>query len=589
MADFQPPPTWASPVLVDQTTKVAQFNPVWLKWFVDLTALINASGGGGGVINHNALAGLQGGAIGEYYHLRSSEHAELTGVKAANKVLAGPAAGGPAAATFRDLVTADLANQIVTYAKIQNVTDERLIGRSAGVTGAPMEITVGSGMSLVAGVLSATGASGTVTGPGSSTDRAIPTWNGVGGTVLRDNPTVIISSGGALTETINQNAATQIVISNNNASGGAEVQFRATNGTDVGVFGITGTGYSTYGALVSGSPYMYGSNNRGLTFMADNVNGVIKWATGGNTLRMTLNESGQLVLAQTGASGGINVGGDCDLFRDSANIWRTPDTVLVTGTAHPGIVSGVYLADTAGGFVGMIDSTRAVNDRRAGMQWNGGSLHLQVIDDGLTASTDFFTLTGGQGVGIPLIASPAAISNVFGHSASVTIGNQGKLQVTGTTDAASQFQVGRFSNNTGGGNVALGKSRSGTAGTNTIVTNGDNLGNITAYGANGSTYTPAAQLSFNSDGTPGVSNDMPGNIIALTTPDGSGTLTEAWRVDSAQKHVFQVDRAVRFNNQTSAAGASAGTLLNAPTAGDPGYWLKVNIDGTNYALPAWAG
>jgi hypothetical protein len=46
---------------------------------------------------------------------------------------------------------------VVTYAKMQNVTDARLLGRSAGSAGSPMEITVGAGLSLAAGALTATG------------------------------------------------------------------------------------------------------------------------------------------------------------------------------------------------------------------------------------------------------------------------------------------------------------------------------------------------------------------------------------------------------------------------------------------------
>jgi hypothetical protein len=45
-------------------------------------------------------------------------------------------------------------NQAVTYAKIQDVTDARLLGRSAGGAGPPQELTVGSGLSLLSGVLS---------------------------------------------------------------------------------------------------------------------------------------------------------------------------------------------------------------------------------------------------------------------------------------------------------------------------------------------------------------------------------------------------------------------------------------------------
>ena len=50
-------------------------------------------------------------------------------------------------------------NGVVTYAKMQNVTDARLLGRSAGSAGSPMEITVGAGLSLTAGALTATGSS----------------------------------------------------------------------------------------------------------------------------------------------------------------------------------------------------------------------------------------------------------------------------------------------------------------------------------------------------------------------------------------------------------------------------------------------
>lgn len=58
MASFQPPPTWANPVLTEKDPKTgenkATFNPVWLKWFVDLTELLSASptGGGGGSLGY---------------------------------------------------------------------------------------------------------------------------------------------------------------------------------------------------------------------------------------------------------------------------------------------------------------------------------------------------------------------------------------------------------------------------------------------------------------------------------------------------------------------------------------------------------
>lgn len=46
MADFQPPPTYAEVILVDEKTGKATFNPIWLKWFIDLVAGVGPSGAG---------------------------------------------------------------------------------------------------------------------------------------------------------------------------------------------------------------------------------------------------------------------------------------------------------------------------------------------------------------------------------------------------------------------------------------------------------------------------------------------------------------------------------------------------------------
>ena len=52
--------------------------------------------------------------------------------------------------------TNQLANDAVTFAKFQNITDNRLLGRSAGTSGDMQEISVGTGLSLSGGTLSST-------------------------------------------------------------------------------------------------------------------------------------------------------------------------------------------------------------------------------------------------------------------------------------------------------------------------------------------------------------------------------------------------------------------------------------------------
>lgn len=62
MAGFQPPPTYAEVVITDPQGKaLPRFNPIWLKWFLDLAQNLSASGAGS--VNSVALslsAGISG-------------------------------------------------------------------------------------------------------------------------------------------------------------------------------------------------------------------------------------------------------------------------------------------------------------------------------------------------------------------------------------------------------------------------------------------------------------------------------------------------------------------------------------------------
>lgn len=60
---------------------------------------------------------------------------------------------GTGAVTTAKLADSSSTTTGVTYAKIQHVTDAKLIGRSAGTNGVAQEITVGSGLSLASGAL----------------------------------------------------------------------------------------------------------------------------------------------------------------------------------------------------------------------------------------------------------------------------------------------------------------------------------------------------------------------------------------------------------------------------------------------------
>lgn len=105
----------------------------------------------------------------------------------------------------------------------------------------------------------------------------------------------------------------------------------------------------------------------------------------------------------------------------------------------------------------------------------------------------------------------------------------GLLQVLGITGEAA-LGVARFSNGTTPGRIHLAKSRGATVGDYTIVANGDQLGEISFEGSDGVLFDQAAAIRAEVDGIPGVTNDMPGRLVFLTSAEGSITPTERMRI-----------------------------------------------------------
>jgi hypothetical protein len=129
---------------------------------------------------------------------------------------------------------------------------------------------------------------------------------------------------------------------------------------------------------------------------------------------------------------------------------------------------------------------------------------------------------------------------VIGHTAqeTISIGDGGtdlvpEFQMLGTGQVDSALMLAAFSTTAtaaGAPLIALVKGGHGTIGSHTIVTDGEELGNIIAYGDDGvDLESVAAQIQFESDGTPGA-GDMPGRIILATTADGSQAATERLRI-----------------------------------------------------------
>ena len=91
------------------------------------------------------------------------------------------------------------------------------------------------------------------------------------------------------------NGTTQATITNTSSGNAAQINFRAVNDAGLATFtGIFGSGKTAYGAVNSSEAFDY-TNSLGLTMMADNPSGVIKFAAGGNAELMRITAGGDFL------------------------------------------------------------------------------------------------------------------------------------------------------------------------------------------------------------------------------------------------------------------------------------------------------
>lgn len=197
----------------------------------------------------------------------------------ANTIFSGPAAGGAATPTFRTMVTADIPNSTVTYAKIQNVTNARLLGNNSGAAAPPQEITLGTGLSFSGTTLNGTG--GTVTSVGLS----MPSIFSVSGSP--------VTTSGTLTATLATQTANTVFAGP--ASGGAATPtFRALVAADIANAGWTLTG--------NGHTVTDGTNN----LLGTTTAAPVRLITGGTT-RVTLGSTGNVTVAGTAGTANTSI------------------------------------------------------------------------------------------------------------------------------------------------------------------------------------------------------------------------------------------------------------------------------------------
>ena len=109
--------------------------------------------------------------------------------------------------------------------------------------------------------------------------------------------------------------------------------------------------------------------------------------------------------------------------------------------------------------------------------------------------------------------------------------NGNTLNIHGTS-SVDGISVVRYSADYGAYGINIGKSNNSTFGTNTLVTDGEELGHVSFYGADGTDFNMAAQITGLVDGTPSDGTDMPGALVFKTSAEASDSPTEKLRITS---------------------------------------------------------
>lgn len=156
----------------------------------------------------------------------------------------------------------------------------------------------------------------------------------------------------------------------------------------------------------------------------------------------------------------------------------------------------------------------------------------------------------------------------IGNPAANPTGLSGGLVVQGTASNTTNIISVRNSADANGVLLQLSKSRSATVGGVTILAANDYVGEIRAYGADGSTHILSSAIAFRIEGTPALGDVR--SSISLRTGSAAGVVTEALRVDISQSVQFMAPAVSGYGagsggSVTQATNKSTGVTLSTPT------------------------
>lgn len=265
----------------------------------------------------------------------------------------------------------------------------------------------------------------------------------------------------------------------------------------------------------------------------------------------------QNITGQLSIDGSLNINDNLTVDTDTLLVDSTNDRVGI-GTANP---------EKKLEIVGSGQTIISVNDSS-----NKISTHLISGTEygfvGTQSSHDFRMITGGT----TKMTIDTSGRVLIGTTSSVDVnGAELFMQLVSTTNnAAGALFMGLGTANSDTGYLTLGKDRATTYGGHTAVVDGNRLGSIDFDGSDGTNYKAFARIEGYVDGDVG-SEDAPGRLRFLTTPDGDGSPDERMRITN--------QGLIGINTTSPAQTLTVQGTLNVTADGTEGPNLFVASDG----------
>jgi hypothetical protein len=261
--------------------------------------------------------------------------------------------------------------------------------------------------------------------------------------------------------------------------------------------------------------------------------------------------------------------------------------------AAPGTTSAVNIDSSSYGQYAI-----RVTNGSVAVAWGNGS-NANVI--GTLSSHDFTLQTQGlskwsvlsESAGTSTLQSASATARIVGGSTSFAIRNsvntRDNLLVT---DAGTSLTISngttfaRIRVNTANGEITQGAHYSSVAGDAWLAAAMDApvTGQKTGLSYfDGTIQRSAAEVVTVASGFGTLDLMKSGGIVRIGA--NTGNTANALTIDGTA--FGAATASLRLNGLTNGAGASAGTLTNAPSVGNPNFWIPINVAGTVRYVPAW--